>query len=102
MHNILFLLIGIVLACIVLNGFTNYMTVNKSEKFVDNYYHWNWNYPHLIKDLNKIDNRIDCPSCTYSMSCDFTDDAQPFCYRSLDIPTLKLSNFGDVISTNSY
>ena len=32
-------------------------------------------------------NKYSNSNCTYSMSCDFTDDALPHCFNSLDVPT---------------
>jgi hypothetical protein len=58
-----------------------------NEQFIDNYYHWDWNDPNMLTKINLISNKPPCEKCTYSMSCDFTDDAQPFCKKSYDIPS---------------
>jgi hypothetical protein len=62
---------------------------NNKETFVDDYYHWNWNDPMMLTNINSILPR--CKNCAYSISCDFTDDAQKHCYKSYDYPT-KLKN----------
>jgi hypothetical protein len=73
---------------IIISGIVIYRCqgIKQNEPFVDAYYHWNWNDPRMITRMNltSIDN--DCKNCTYSMSCDYTDDAQPFCHKSYDVP----------------
>lgn len=89
---ILLSLVGIIVIFFILNMFTKYVcqlseSNENAEQFVDNYYHWNWNDPNMLTVVNQIDRQTPCKECTYSMSCDFTDDAQPFCYRSYDMPS---------------
>lgn len=75
------------------------------ELFVDDYYSFNWVSPTLIDDINtekvaisgkgcscfnkdKNPNNKSC-RCTYSMSCDYTDDtAHPRCFAGYDRPGL--------------
>lgn len=80
---------------------------NKREHFIDKYYYWNWSDPELIKKINNINDSSVCAfknniqnNCLYSMSCDYTDDALPYCYRSLDIPSYDKKN--NLFRSNSY
>lgn len=104
LNTVIILTVSVVIVMFVLNRYTYWIECddndNNREKFVDKYYHWNWNDPDLIKDINRIDNRSNCSHCTYSVSCDYTDDAQPFCYRSLDVPTDDKER--SILRTNSY
>lgn len=99
MHNTLITLILAGLAALFilvnLNRFRNYIENNcdkNTEQFIDKYYHWDWNDPDTMTLINQINNKSNCDNCTYSMSCDFTDDAQAFCYKSLDIPKHNKKN----------
>ena len=73
-----------------------------SECFVNDYYSWNWNNPNMMTIINNIDYSTECPTniCTYSMSCDYTDDAHPWCMNSLDVPYYDLNT--DMLISNSY
>lgn len=83
------LVISIIIIGSGLEAFANYTCEEiTSERFVDDYYHWNWNDPNMIKKMNVASTNTECKNCTYSMSCDYTDDAQPFCYKSHDIPSI--------------
>ena len=79
---------------ISLNNFSTYISCDTGtrEGFVDKYYHWDWNDPQMLTLVNLINNTSNCKDCTYSMSCDFTDDVQPFCHRSLDVPSYDKKN----------
>jgi hypothetical protein len=94
-NSILILILSVITATIILfslNQFTDCVNNNNNtEKFIDNYYRWNWNDPNMIALINNIDNSANCQNCSYSMSCDYTDDAQPFCFRSLNIPTRNIN-----------
>lgn len=85
---ILFIL-GIIIIMDSLDYYVNYINNNENEEFIDNYYYWNWNKPNIIKQINYNKNSKKCKNCSYSMSCDYTDDAQPFCYKSSDVPSIK-------------
>jgi hypothetical protein len=61
---------------------------DNKEEFINDYYSWNWNNPNLLTIINKDHTKTPCKECTYSMSCDLLDDAQPFCYKSFDLPSL--------------
>lgn len=87
MDNMLLCFLSFILIIIGLDIFVH-MT-NYNETFVDDYYAWNWNDPMMLTRINSI--VPNCAKCAYSMSCDLTDDAMPFCYRSYDYPT-KLKN----------
>jgi len=69
------------------------------EPFVDDYYSFNWTSPTLINDVNFekvyisgggcscLNTKKGGPRCTYSMSCDYTDDtAHPRCFAGYDRP----------------
>jgi hypothetical protein len=71
----------------------------KSEPFVDDYYSFNWVSPTLIEDVNLekvymsgggcscLNKKKGGPRCTYSMSCDYTDDSShPRCFAGHDRP----------------
>src|SRR5437764_566575 len=83
--KLIMMILSIVTVAVVLNYYSS--GLNQNEQFVDKYYHWNWNNPNLITLINNIDNYSQCEDCTYSMSCDYTDDALNHCYKSLDVPT---------------
>lgn len=68
---LLILIIIIVLALIYLND---------KEDFVSNYYDLDWSN---INEAHKFPKH---KNLKYSMSCDLTDDAQPFCHNSYDVP----------------
>lgn len=85
---ILLVFVSFIIIFLFFDIFVN-MCDKKKEPFVDNYYYWNWNDPLMLTTINSID--PNCSHCKYSMSCDLTDDAQPFCYKSYDYPT-KLNN----------
>jgi hypothetical protein len=70
------------------------------ETFVDNYYQWNWNNPHVINYMNTYTNNNSDSINLYSQSCHLTDDAQPFCYKSKDIP--KYNNNNNIFIRNSF
>ena len=101
--KIIFFILGIFLIMCMMNQYSMHLNEScgkdQTEQFVDKYYHWNWNDPNMIKLINLIDNSSHCKDCTYSMSCDYTDDAQPFCYRSLDVPSYDKRN--KVLRNNS-
>lgn len=77
---------------------------SKREEFVSDYYSLNWVAPDLTdyvntekvlmsyaacSEMNKNKNTGSVPrsSCTYSMSCDYTDDtAHPACFAGFDSP----------------
>jgi hypothetical protein len=77
---------------------------NNLEPFVDDYYSFNWNSPTLIDDVNtekvlisgkgcscfnKSENSSKSCRCTYSMSCDYSDDtAHSNCFAGYDRPGL--------------
>ena len=89
---------------------TNSLSLPQSqENFVDNYYSLNWTSPDLINYVNSqkvcmnhrqcmldkqylsenrdMNNSFSRANCTYSMSCDYTDDsAHPQCYKGYDSP----------------
>ena len=83
--------VSVLIIIFILGCFVNMLDDNKDNKesFVDDYYYWNWNDPMMLTTINSI--KPHCKNCKYSMSCDFTDDALPFCYKSFDYPT-KLKN----------
>ncbi len=88
MNNILVCFLSFIIIFIGLDIFVH-MIDKQNEHFVDDYYYWNWNDPMMLTTINSID--PGCTNCKYSMSCDLTDDAMPFCYKSFDYPT-KLKN----------
>ena len=65
------------------------------ENFVSNYYELNWTAPDLIDYINvekampsKVCDKDLCTYCTYSMSCDYTDDGSNHnCFKGYDIPS---------------
>jgi hypothetical protein len=74
-------------------------TLLQSEPFVDDYYSFNWVSPTLIGDINLekiymsgggcscLNTKNGCSRCTYSMSCDYTDDSSnPRCFAGYDRP----------------
>lgn len=74
-------------------------TDKNRENFVDDYYSFNWTSPTLIQDVNQekvyvsgggcscFNTKKGGPRCTYSMSCDYTDDsAHPQCFAGYDRP----------------
>lgn len=69
------------------------------EGFRNDYYNWNWNDPDLIKNINYANLHPEF-NCIYSVSCDLSDDAQPFCYKSCDIPQYDKEN--NLMINNSY
>jgi len=73
-----------------------------NECFVNDYYDWNWNNPNMMTIINNIDYSTKCPTniCTYSMSCDYTDDAHPWCINSLDDTSYLSEN--DMLISNSF
>lgn len=81
---ILLFLVSFLIIFFGLDIFVN-MIDKEREGFVDDYYYWNWNDPMMLTTVNSI--MPNCDHCKYSMSCDLTDDAQPFCYKSYDYPT---------------
>ena len=92
--NILIFLLSIFLIYIILD-YSLYFIVSCSDKepFVDNYYQWNWNNPNIIKYTNIYTNNNNCSTCSYSQSCHLTDDAQPFCHKSYDMPSYNNNIF---------
>jgi hypothetical protein len=71
----------------------------QQENFVDDYYSFNWTSPTLIDDVNFekvyvsgggcscLNTKKGGPRCTYSMSCDYSDDsAHPRCFAGYDRP----------------
>lgn len=65
------------------------------ERFIDDYYSLNWTSPDLTNYVNvhKVGvsgSLCSCSNksrCTYSMSCDYTDDtAHPDCFAGYDRP----------------
>lgn len=73
-----------------------------TEQFVSDYYDINWTAPDLIKYINteKTMPPLVCEdsglNCTYSMSCDYTDDSNPNCFMGYDIPS-----FVDILINNT-
>ena len=65
---------------------------NREENFIDDYYSFDWTSPNLINDVNyeKVAlTRGVCEKdkCTYSMSCDYTNDtSHPKCFSGYDLP----------------
>lgn len=97
--NIITLVIVILIFSLIMGFFSNYSC--SIEKFVDNYYSWNWNHPYTITYINSIHpayHKYNDNNHRYSLSCDFTDDAQPFCSNGLDIPSI---NQHGIIQNNS-
>jgi hypothetical protein len=71
-----------------------YVLQNNKEEFTDEYYNLDWTNSNLTDYVNNdiaynsyVCNKYSNSNCTYSMSCDFTDDALPHCFSSLDVPT---------------
>jgi len=56
------------------------------EPFVGKYYHLNWNDPRMVSKMNAKNSRSSCGNCKYSEMCNLTDDANPSCYKSYDVP----------------
>lgn len=105
-YAILFLIVLILFIIAIYNN-----KYTKKENFIDKYYDWDWNDPDLIGCINLIDKGFynygsgypdPGPNATYSMSCDFTDDAQDFCYRTLDVPKTDNLMGKNQPRTNSY
>ena len=98
-HNILICLLSIYLIYILLDFSLRFVSrCDNKENFVDNYYQWNWNNPYVIKYMNIYSTDNDCATCSYSQSCHLTDDAQPFCHKSYDIPSLN----NNILTMNSF
>ncbi len=110
-HIILILLSLVILICALSKSTRDYhckdhcrqQYLNKKAKnketFVDDYYSFNWTSPTLIDDVNLekvyvsgggcscLNTKKGGPRCTYSMSCDYTDDtAHPRCFAGYDRP----------------
>lgn len=68
--------------CQVRNGFPK-----ENYKELD-YYDLDWNDPMMMTKINMHNIRDCCRNCRYSMSCDYTDDALPFCHKSCDVPSI--------------
>ena len=61
-----------------------------NEKFVDNYYSWNWNDPNTIKFINLTHPPLHkFKNNAYSLNCDFSDDALPSCHKGIDFSKTK-------------
>jgi ABC-type oligopeptide transport system ATPase subunit len=86
--NILILIFTIVLFYLIITCCIDIYNNKYVENFVHDYYSWNWSHPYTITYINSIH-----PSYhnnhTYSLSCDFTDDAHPSCSNGLDIPSIN-------------
>lgn len=88
LSNIIIFLFAIIAIYMILEqGLQFICSYNTAENFVNDYYKWDWNNPNIIKYMNLYTDNNSCSTCTYSQSCHLTDDAQPFCYKSQDIPS---------------
>lgn len=91
---IFLLIVSIAIICCVINSYRQFLCdddqkiqkLNVKEPFVSDYYRWNWNEPNVIRKINDKTTDNNCSNCSYSMSCDFIDDALPFCYKGYDVP----------------
>ena len=98
-YNILICLLSIYLIYVLLNIILQFIcSCDTKENFVDNYYKWDWNNPNVIKYMNMYTTDNNCTSCSYSQSCHLTDDAQPFCNKSYDIPSIN----NNLLTMNSF
>lgn len=87
-HPILIYFLFIIVIIGLVNIFIDeHKEKEEKEEFVDDYYYWNWNDPMMLTRINSIDPKCKDKHCKYSISCDFTDDALPHCYKSFDYPT---------------
>lgn len=97
--KILFILL-VIYVIYILRDYINNSSIfcNTNESFVDNYYDWDWNDKDIIKHMNKYSTENNCLTCTYSESCNLTDDALPFCHKSYDVP----SSYNNILVRNSF
>src|SRR5438874_10449246 len=90
LNQSILIIVSIIIFYCILGGYTEWICDTNNqyrEPFVDDYYHWNWNEANMITKMNEYTtNPKKCKDCSYSISCDFTDDAQSFCYRAHDVP----------------
>ena len=108
LYNIIILSSLLVLLCLLSKSTCDYhckpecgaqTPPENSENFVDDYYSFNWVSPTLIQDVNLekvyvsgggcscLNTKKGGPRCTYSMSCDYTDDtAHSRCFGGYDRP----------------
>lgn len=85
----LFLILIVLLFYFIFNNLICYDD-NYREKFVDNYYSWNWNDPNTIKFINLTYPPLHkFKNSAYSMNCDFSDDALPSCHKGIDFSKTK-------------
>lgn len=97
---ILLLIFALAFVACCLNYFSTNLTNSNNEPFAKDYYWWNWNDPDLINNINYSKLHPKCKNCTYSVSCDLTDDALPNCCNSYDIH--KYDPRHNIMVTNSY
>lgn len=111
LYNVLILLSLVAILCLISKSTYDYHNKpqcalgknndnkNDKEHFVDDYYSFNWNSPTLVQDINLervymsgggcscFNKKRGGPRCTYSMSCDYTDDSSnPRCFAGYDRP----------------
>lgn len=105
LYNVVILLSLVILICLLSKSTWDYHNKpecgeQKKETFVDDYYSFNWTSPTLIQDVNYekvyvsgggcsiFNTKRGGPRCTYSMSCDYTDDSSnPRCFAGYDRPS---------------
>lgn len=98
--NILILLLFVLIIVMYCHMFQE----QKVESYVNNYYGWAWDH-HTIPLQNNINNIYTCPrgnKCTFSMACQYTDDAMKGCYNSLDSPERNKHYNEDIFETGNY